>query len=230
MSRLQFSLAAFAISAFATPGLLVAQQPAPGQPGRATVAPPIVSPPGTLPSTAEQSGTDQPYQARRASTDHAGQGHTVTEVIVHKLKKANQGEIELAQMAQQKTDDQEVKQFAEMLVKDHQAFIQKLDQLPKGQQETKSVPHQLVQVMDQAHDNMLKMTKEMLQKHQGQDFRMAFLGQQIVAHTMMLSQLQAIESSGPPELQSLAQQGIEKTQSHLQKAKELANKNKDANE
>lgn len=170
------------------------------------------------------------------------------------------------------TDDQKLRQFAEMLVQDHQGFLQKLDQFSKGQRGGKviqssvtdqgnavrggadraaakssagvsaaqhadgvigrdqEVPPQLVQVMDQAHENMMNMTKEMLQKHEGQDFRMAFLGQQILAHTMMLAQLQAIESTGPQELQSLAQQAIGKTQNHLTKAKELANKNKDSNE
>ena len=84
------------------------------------------------------------------------------------------------------------------------------------------VPGQLIQIMDQACENSLKMTKDMLQKYEGQDFSMAFLAQQCFAHTMLLAELQAIQSHGPEELKSLAAESATKAQSHLDKAKQLA--------
>lgn len=84
------------------------------------------------------------------------------------------------------------------------------------------VPGQLVQIMDQACDTSLNMTKEMLQKYEGQNFAMVFFGQQCVAHMMMLAELQAIQSHGPEELKSLAGETAGKVQTHLDKAKQLA--------
>jgi predicted outer membrane protein len=40
----------------------------------------------------------------------------------------NQGEVELAEFAQQKAQSEEVKEFAQMMTRDHQQFIQKLQQ------------------------------------------------------------------------------------------------------
>lgn len=92
------------------------------------------------------------------------------------------------------------------------------------------VPHQLVAVIDQACDTELQMTKEMLQEHEGQDFDMGYIGQQIVAHTQMLAKLQAIRNSGPQELQQLAMQGEQVTRQHLDMAKQIADQIKNKGE
>ncbi len=207
------------------------------------------------------------------------QGVPLKQALVQKLKKANEAEIELAKLAMELSENEQVQQFAKMIVDDHQACNQKLQELngqsadsnradnrrrtdtdaannignndatanrPRPEAGVKAgeqgrqtatgnadrqgagmhgnamVPGQLVQIMDQACDNSLKMTKEMLQKYEGQDFSMAFLGQQCVAHTMMLAELKAIESQGPEELKSLAGEAAGKVQTHLEKAKQLA--------
>lgn len=92
------------------------------------------------------------------------------------------------------------------------------------------VPESLCKVAEQACDNALKMTKNMLSKYDGQDFEMAFLGQQCVAHTMMLAELKAIASDGPQELQSMAKETSQKIEQHLEKAKKLAKKLEDDRE
>ncbi len=51
---------------------------------------------------------------------------------------------------------------------------------------------------------------------------MAYIGQQIVAHTCMLAHLQALKDSGPQELQQLASQGDKTTRQHLDKAMKIA--------
>jgi predicted outer membrane protein len=84
------------------------------------------------------------------------------------------------------------------------------------------VPQQLIAVVDQAGDNELQMTKEMLQKYEGEDFDMGYIGQQIVAHTCMLAKLQAIKSSGPDELGQLVTEAEQATREHLDKAKKIA--------
>lgn len=195
------------------------------------------------------------YEARRVSPDSPQQAKTVQQALVDKLRMRNNAEIELAKMAQQKVEHQELKQLTQMLIQDHQALNQELQKLT-GQQrsdarpgsrdqagrsvdaqrgsrqgatasESATVPAELCQIMEQAHQNSLQMTKQMLSQYEGQDFQMGFLSQQIVAHTMMLGELKAIESSGPQELQPIVQKAIQKTESHLEKSKQLAKKLED---
>ncbi|MCC9642846.1 DUF4142 domain-containing protein [Rhodopirellula sp. JC740] len=174
---------------------------------------------------------NQRYEARRAPTSSSRQQQlSVTEAIVQKLQKANENEIELAKLAMEKTDHQELKQLTETIVRDHEAINQKLRQFSQQNQtgnQGPRVPQQLCQIADQACDNAMRMTRDMLNRYEGQDFQMAFLGQQCVAHTMMLAELKAIESTGPQELQPLAQEAISKVESHLGKAKQLAKKLED---
>ena len=183
---------------------------------------------------------NQRYEARRVPTEASQQGPTVQEAITSKLRQANDAEIELAEMAQERSDNDEVKELAKTIVKDHEALNQKLQSGKQGQgkgredknitaanAQAATVPEQLCKIGEQACQNALEMTKEMLSKKEGQNFNMAFLGQQIFAHTMMLAELKAIESVGPQELQSVAQEAIQKTESHLKTAKELAMKLED---
>ncbi|MEO9590102.1 DUF4142 domain-containing protein [Rhodopirellula bahusiensis] len=184
---------------------------------------------GQLPTSQDQTDSGR-YEARRTSTDSRQQQPTVTQAIVQKLQKANENEIELAKMAMQKTDHSELKQLTQTIVRDHEALNQKLQQFSNQNQANSKgqrVPAQLCQIADQACDNAMKMTKDMLTKYEGQDFQMAFLGQQCVAHTMMLAELKAIESTGPQELQPIAQEAISKVEKHLEKAKQLAKKLED---
>lgn len=215
---------------------------------------PINQPPGT------QSNQDDRLDARGATKDsQTQQGPTVKEALTQKLIKANEAEIELAKIAQETTDNEELKQLASMIVKDHQQINQTLQQfagkqhsgianagnqqlsnrtagqpqsrkIQSGQatsNQTATVPKQLCQVAEQACNNALQMTKEMLSNYEGQDFNMAFLGQQCVAHTMMLAELKAIESVGPEELKQVASDAASKVEEHLQKAKQLAKKLQD---
>jgi len=262
---------------------------------------------------------------------------TVAEALVQKLRKANEAEIELAQMAEEMSDNQEVKQLAATLIQDHRALNEKLERLettklsgvnntgnrlddnrsslenrrqpgvdqtdtldtntnrsanlpvastpnqpntsganttinasgentsnrqhdlrtagtPNTETDTSQlgevnqqpyerdvrsmrstqadsasqrVPQQLCTIAEQACDNATQMTKEMLRGYEGQDFNMAFLGQQCVAHTMMLAELKAISSEGPEELRSIANEAASKVKSHLDETKRLAKKFED---
>jgi len=191
--------------------------------------------PPTVQSEAKPNSPADRDDSKRAKKDsHAGV--TVEQALVMKLKKANQAQIELAQLAQQKTDNQEVRQLAQTLIDEHQALNQDLKKIDmksnaatstNQSSQTPMVPHELCQIGEQACQNTLTMTKEMLNKHQGQDFNMAFLGQQCVAHTMMLGELKAIESDGPSGLRQFSNQAAAKVEKHLEKAKQLAKKLQD---
>lgn len=197
-----------------------------------------------------------------ASSNKMHQGPTIKEAISSKLVKANDAEIELAKLAMQQSDNSDLKEFAEMIIKDHQDFNAKLtkhvgkhhagkDQAKQGEADqsspnasngndsrqtqagrasdvsTQRVPMQLCKIGEIACENSLKMTKEALGKLEGQDFTMAYLGQQCVAHTTMLAELKAIETAGPEDLREVASKAAGKVQEHLEKAKQLAKKFED---
>jgi len=267
---------------------------------------------------ASQGQTGQPGQLRQgqgqAQRQGQGQGQgagqaqgmSLSAFIAQKLKRGNEMEVELGQMAGERAKSDSVKEFAEMMVKSHTAAIEKLGQLdlgaagqggpqgagqgPRGRQtsiqdgqsETPNaqvkaanpaakasgsngagstspatavvqdaqgqdaqvqgaqvqgaqgqagrgrggmggrVPHMLVAIAEQSSDNELQMTKEMLQKHEGDDFDMAYIGQQIVAHTCMVAHLQALRTSGPQELQQFVTEGEREAREHLEHATKIA--------
>jgi len=69
----------------------------------------------------------------RGTPATAGSSQHVEQYLAKCLLAKNQGEVELAELAQQQSENPEVKQFAEMLVKDHSAMVQKLQPLAGGQ-------------------------------------------------------------------------------------------------
>jgi predicted outer membrane protein len=86
----------------------------------------------------EQRATDRagqsggPEAASNEASRASGQQQQLTDYFVDTLMLANQGEIEASQFAAQKTSNQQVKQFAEMLIQDHQKLDEKLKQLSPG--------------------------------------------------------------------------------------------------
>jgi predicted outer membrane protein len=236
---------------------------------------------------------------------------TVKQVVINEFMNANKAEIELAQLAQEKTDNEELKQFAQTLIDDHQQLKQKLEKVAgkdrdqrgvepgrrsgRGQsqgdrspfggardegqtqdsnrrnqgeqrqdrseqtegrqtpafggtqddnarrqrggafarnasEQSSEVPEELCKILDQTAKNSLEMTKKMLKEHDGQDFQMGFLGQQIIAHTQMIAKLNAVQSEGPSGLEDFTEQALGKSKQHLKQAKELAKKLEDQEE
>jgi hypothetical protein len=73
-----------------------------------------------------------------------------------------------------------------------------------------------------AAQRCLQMTREMLNEHQGNDFDMAYIGQQIVAHTQMVAKLEAAQNRVSPELQQVVRQGLQGANQHLKEARTIS--------
>jgi predicted outer membrane protein len=231
------------------PGQQIGNPSQPGQPLDDTSRRTDRVPGSTQIGAGDNTNSTAQRQNQSAGTDANHQPVNVKQAIIKKLTRANDAEIELAKLAQQKTDNPELRQLTQTIIQDHQALNQQLEKLghsansnqnpatrtnqtgAAGQASSANsdiVPQQLCRIMEKACDNARQMTKEMLQKHEGQDFQMAYLSQQCVAHSMMLAELRAIESDGPQELQQVAQQAAVKVENHLKQAKQLAQKHKDS--
>jgi predicted outer membrane protein len=244
-----------------------------------------------------------------------GRGQMFEQHLAFCLALGNQAEIQLGQLASQKAQNPQVKEFAQRMVQDHTQYLQQLQQfLPPGQADTfrsdssatgaaartspdRSTTSAAAQErtdqeragqqraqerrddanrddnqskQNRADDNQanatqtpgaqptqrradqadqagqagqrqggqggglmiaferdaaqrcLQMTREMLNEHQGHDFDMAYIGQQIVAHTQMLSKLEAAQNRVSPEFQEVIRKGVQSTNQHLKEARTIS--------
>lgn len=79
----------------------------------------------------------------------------------------------------------------------------------------------LLRLKEQCGQNKLALIQRELERHQGADFDRAYVGQQIMAHTEMLADLQAARTHATGGLQQAIDEGIETTQKHLDHARQL---------
>jgi predicted outer membrane protein len=186
-------------------------------------------------------------QAQRAS------GEIDVAQVAQMFILGNQAEVELGNLAIEKSQNENVREFAQTMVKDHTAFIAKLNKFTGHQNqvdrtgevrtgEVRSTTGARPQA-GSGHDAMadlhrksaelgLSMTKQMLSQYEGQDFDMGYLGQQCVAHTQMLACLTAAKGLGPQDFQATIEGGITTAREHLLHAKQIATtiKNKEYGE
>jgi len=76
----------------------------------------------------------------------------------------------------------------------------------------------------QVKEECLGMVKKALGEKKGKDFDACYIQQQVGAHMAMLAQLKGSEPFASAQLKPLIQEGIQVTEQHLDKAKELAKK------
>lgn len=86
---------------------------------------------------------------------------------------------------------------------------------------------QLCEIEHQAARKHMQMSSEMLQRQQGQDFDMAFLGMQIGSHTWLVAELEAIENVGSDDFKSVTKLALESSRDHKEKAQQLAQRLED---
>lgn len=131
-----------------------------------------------------------------------------------KIADANNFEIQAGQLAQQKSQSDEIKQFGKMMVDDHTQAQQQLQQI--AQQKGWQFSEQLMPV----HRAML----EELSKLDGQEFDRAYLYGQIAGHTKVALGLRDAKTDlQDAELRQYAATILPKVQQHLQHGQRLAN-------
>lgn len=151
-------------------------------------------------------------------------------------------EVQSSQIAAQKAQNQQIKQFAQDMIKDHQQANQKLASLMQDNMATGSVSSsgsasmnagangrsnmasaatgaaQMPQNLDAKHQQMLQQ----LQNASGAQFDQLYTQMQLQAHQQAVALFQNYAQNGSdPELKSFAQQTLPKLQQHLQKAQGL---------
>jgi putative membrane protein len=166
-------------------------------------------------SSRDASSRDASARQAGSREGREGQQNMDQEFVKHAMM-ANQFEIQAGQLAEQRAEDQNIKQFAQMLVKDHQQNQQQLQQAAQGiQQGSQSQENQLGPV----HQAMLQE----LQKKQGRQFDRAFLYGNVAGHTKAVLMFRdAAQELQNPQLKQYAQQTLLALRKHLEEAQRLA--------
>lgn len=124
-------------------------------------------------------------------------------------------EIESSQLALEKAQRQEVKDFAQMLVADHQKSTATLKTAAAAVQPPVTVTPQL----DASKQAMI----DALRNASGADFDRLYLSQQVPAHEQALAMLRGYaEGTGPEQLRQHASTTAPTVEQHLTRARELA--------
>ena len=128
---------------------------------------------------------------------------------------SNAAEIQTSQIAQDKATSAQVKEFARMMVTDHQAMQKQADQLATQLNVTPEAPQQA----QQKQQNLDQMLQELNSTAKGAEFDGIYMAGQVEAHKQTLTELQAFQNSVQnAELRNLISQAIPKVQQHLERA------------
>ena len=201
------------------------------------------------PGTTARAGTDSARPGNRAG---AAQGNKLDQQIAACMLLGNQEEIALAQFAQEHAEHEQVKQFAQMMIEQHQQAVAKIEQAApqvaslklkltanEGERTTPGQPpqtnttttggvdQQALALMQQVKQECLSLTKEELGEMKGAKFDKAYIGQQVGAHIAMLAQLRGSKDFASAELQQVIEEGEQMTEKHMTKAKEIMKELKD---
>lgn len=198
----------------------------------------------------QQGQQGQPGQQGQQQGEYAANDELVNYLAAN-LFLANKAEVAFSQAAMEKLTAPPLKQLAQRIAQEHEQVNQQLVQAmpelkalqqmefsgqPRGGQagEDASLSQlrqddfldgaalRLLSIKQRAVGNQLQMTQQMLDEYSGQDYDMGFLGNQIVAHTWLAAELQALEGIGPQPFQQIVRQTQESVDQHLKTARQFA--------
>lgn len=122
-------------------------------------------------------------------------------------------EIETARIALEKGTSKEVRDFAQMMIKDHTASNSELKALAKRKN---------LDIADDA-ELMNQARAFILKQRDGESFDVAYANNQVDAHERTIELFQRGARSSDADIRTLANKTLPKLQEHLRKAKELQN-------
>ncbi len=170
--------------------------------------------PSTSPSSSSSSSTSNSSTEQQPMMGHGGAKHAFRDqAFIRQAAQGGMAEVDVGQLAVQKSSNPDVKTFAQKLIDDHTKANDQLKQI--ASQENVTLPAQPGREGRQLH------TK--LEKLDGAAFDRAFLQAQVRDHEKDIKQYQRAENQvQDPQLKQFAQTSLPILQQHLQMAKDLA--------
>ena len=165
----------------------------------------------TSPSMQQQQ--QQPQQMGQMGTNTMNAGPAMDKAFVKKALEGNEAEIQMGQLALQKSNDDQVKQFAQRMVDDH----------GKMQEQLKPIAQQMgVKVPDGPSKGVTKKMDKM-KGLSGDAFDQAYIKDMVKDHKKDSSEFkQEAQSTTNPQLKQLATEGGQTIDSHLQQIQQIA--------
>ena len=134
--------------------------------------------------------------------------------FVIKAADAGMTEVQLGNIAQQNAANDKVKQFGQMMVKDHSAA---------GDQLKKIAQSKNIMIPDSLSSDSKKHVAE-LQKKKGKEFDRAYMKMMVAGHEKVLKEFETEQSKGADaELKAFAAQTVPTIKGHLDSAKAIKN-------
>jgi putative membrane protein len=199
MRRLSFTVVTACLATAALVQTTMAQTP--GGTPRTDVPNPANPPP--------ISNTDTSRTPAAGSTATSG---ATDEQFIKKMANGGMMEVEAGKLASSRASNPQVKQFGQMMVKDHSKSNEKL----KALAETRKVD------LPKSPDGEKKAQKEKLEAHSGAAFDAAYMDTMVTAHQQTVALLEdQIKNGKDATVRHYAQETLPTVRSHLEQAQQL---------
>jgi predicted outer membrane protein len=201
----------------------------------------------TRPGAASSKATGQAGQARTANKPVGGAAaQSADHQIAGLLAIGNQEEIALAKLASERVENEEVKQFAKMMIDDHTKVLQQLQKLaPDAAQQarlsqgedrvaaqnrndtatertaSRNAGFDPIEVHKQIAQRCIESARKELADKQGAEADMCYMGQQLVLHQQMIDKQNVFAEYASPELRQAIEEATQGAEKHLEEAKQL---------
>lgn len=172
---------------------------------------------------------------QRPQPGQQGQASNSDQEIAALVHGACRNEIEIAKLGEQKAQSQEVKDFAQKMVRDHSPGCEEMQKLAghlaSSQHGGEAASRQgqggqldWLSIHKQIADQCLTTVKTELSKKSSHDFDECFMGQQIGAHIAVVDKLKVLRNYASSDLQQKLDKELETAQHHLQMAQQIEHK------
>ena len=170
--------------------------------------------------TTDTLATTPPATAATPATGEVAGGWTDANVV-DALTVANQGEVDYSQIGAEKATNPSVKQFAQLMVKDHGAMLDAVKSLTS---KLNVSPAANDKVNDLQKENQKDIT-DLNGKTVGKDFDKEFMEEQVDMHQETLDLLNDLDSkTTKADLKAAIAEAKPKVQAHLDQAKAIKDK------
>lgn len=162
-----------------------------------------------------QARAQKQTQKQAQRQDKAGSLAKQDQQYFRDMAQASLAEVETGKLAQQQASNEQVKEFAEHMVKDHGRMMEEQEQMAgdKGLQMPKQP--------NKEHQAALKK----LENAKGEQFDRAYMSQMVKDHEKTLKLVrEASKNAKDPELKAMAQKAAPDIEKHLQMAKQLSDR------
>lgn len=186
------------------------------------------------------------YTARRATADYGEHAYSDQQLAAWLLVD-NRGEIALAQLAQEKTSNSDVREFAQHLIDDHSKTVEQLERFAGGRRRSRGGDERdtgnrrsgaseefasggqarsaaglnFTRLKQQLGQQCLASAKRELEQKDDHEFDECFIGMQIAKHMEMIDTLKVFSHYASENLDQVIEEGEQAAEEHLEHAKKL---------